>query len=262
MAQDHRLQPQRLELKYLVEETVAQRLRDHVRCHLELDSYAAGSPDHAYPIHSIYLDSDDLRTHHATVNGTRNRFKLRVRFYDDAPDTPVFFEIKARADDCVLKQRCGVRREAASLLLAGQLPEPEQLFSDAARHLVTLQKFIHLAQGLNARPRLHNCYRREAWVSAHDNSIRVTFDRDIRAEPFLGHRLNTAMHRPIRLFRGMVVLELKFTARYPNWFKQMAERFNLMRSASAKYSSAVELMGEQCFTAKYSLASPGKRGDE
>ncbi len=247
MPQDHRLQPQRFELKYLIAEELSSLMRDFLSCYLELDEYVAGKPDFSYPVHSVYLDSDDLKTCHASVNGTRNRFKLRMRYYDDEPHTPVFFEVKTRYDNCIHKQRCAVRRSAVPLLLAGQLPEPEHLLSNEPRHLASLQHFNFLVHQLNARPKAHNHYLREAWVSPCDNSIRVTFDRNVRIEPWFGPRPVVEFKRPFRLFREFTVLELKFTTRFPNWFKEMVERFELMQFSSAKYAEGVIEAGEQRF---------------
>lgn len=243
MPQDHRLPQQRFELKYLISEGITGRLRDFVKGYLEVDDYGAGQPNFSYPVHSLYLDSDDLSLHHAGVNGTRNRFKLRLRYYDDNPHTPVFFEIKRRADNCILKQRCGVRREAIALLLAGQLPEPEHLLSREPRHLVTIQRFNLLLNQLGARPKLHNQYLREAWVSPHDNSVRLTFDRQICAEPFFHPQAVMEMKQPVRVYAEFVVLELKFTTRFPNWFEELVRRFNLMQFSSAKYCEGVEVLG-------------------
>ena len=113
--QDHRLQPQRFELKYLVREEITGAMRDFVSCHLELDDYSAGQRNNSYTIHSVYLDSDGLHTHWATRNGDKNRFKLRLRYYNDNPKSPVFFEIKQRVDSSILKLRCPVRREPQAL---------------------------------------------------------------------------------------------------------------------------------------------------
>ena len=247
MAQDHRLQPQRFELKYLIEESIALPLRDFLSCHLELDEFGRRYPSLSYPVHSLYLDSDDLATHQASINGTKNRFKLRLRYYDDRPDTPVFFEVKARVNDCILKRRCGVRRPAVALLLAGQLPDPEHLFSREPRHWAALERFNYLLHQLNARPKAHNRYQREAWVSPHDNSIRITFDRQIQLEPWFRPEAVIAMKQPALVAPEFVVLEVKFTARYPNWFEEMVRHFNLMRYASAKYSQGVLLWGEHRF---------------
>jgi hypothetical protein len=243
MPQDHRLPQQRFELKYLIEEAMTQRIRDFVTSYLEVDDYGARLPNYSYPVHSLYLDSDDLSIHHAGVNGTRNRFKLRLRYYDAKPNTPVFFEVKRRADNSILKQRCGVRREAIPLLLAGQLPEPEDLLSAEPRHMVTMHRFNLLMGVLGAKPKLHNHYMREAWVSAHDNSVRLTFDRHICAEPFFHPQAVIEMKQPERVFPEFVVLELKFTTRFPDWFRELVRRFDLMQFSSAKYCEGVEVLG-------------------
>jgi SPX domain protein involved in polyphosphate accumulation len=243
MPQDHRLPQQRFELKYLIKEDGTSHIRDFVSSYLEPDDYGVGKLNQSYSVHSLYLDSDDLKTHQASINGTRNRFKLRLRYYDDRPDTPVFFEVKARVDNCIVKQRCGVRRGAIPLFLAGYLPEPEPPPSHEPRHLVTMQRFNLLLHQIRARPKLHNNYLREAWVSPHDNSVRLTFDRQIRAERFFHARPVVEMHRPAHVFPEFVVLELKFTTRFPNWFKELVRTFNLMQFSSAKYCEGVETLG-------------------
>jgi hypothetical protein len=45
----------------------------------------------------------------------------------------------------------------------------------------------------------------------------------------------------------VVVLELKFTGRFPNWFNTLVSRFNLMRAAAMKYSGGVARVGEEYF---------------
>lgn len=247
MTQDHRLQQQRFELKYLVPESLTSCIRDFVSSHLELDEFGISRPGRAYPVHSIYLDSEDLQTHHAYISGTKNRYKLRLRYYDDKPDSPVFFEIKGRVDNCIRKSRCGVRREVVRDVLAGQLPSRAGFITREPRHFEALERFILLMQSINARPKAHNHYLREAWVSAHDNSVRVTFDRQIQIEPYFKDEPDTAMRSPVFVYSPVVVMELKFTTRFPNWFTGMVERFNLMQGSSAKYCGGVMLLGEHRF---------------
>ena len=222
-------------------------MRDFIAAYLEPDEYGIGRPNLSYSVHSLYLDSDDLKTHSASINGSKNRFKLRLRYYDDKPNTPVFFEVKARVDNSILKQRCGVRRDAVPLLIAGQLPQHEHLLSKEPRHLVALQRFNLLLHQLNARPKAHNHYLREAWVSPNDNSVRVTFDREIFIEPCFRAIPVVQMYHPVRVFPEFIVLELKFTTRFPNWFKEMVRVFNLMQFSSAKYSEGVIFLGEHRF---------------
>lgn len=233
----------RFELKYTITESLALRLRDFVSCHHELDEHASGRSNLSYPVHTLYLDSDDLKTHQATVDGIRNRFKLRLRYYDEEPDNPVFFEVKARANSCIVKHRCVARRHAVPTLASGQLAGPDDLVSDDGFAQAAMQRFGHLVRQIDARPRVHVRYLREAWASPSDRSLRVTFDRDIRVAPCFSATPCVAMINPKRIFPELVVLEIKFTTRFPSWLSDMVRLFDLTRSAAAKYSTGVVALG-------------------
>lgn len=256
-----RLQLQRLELKYIISEEKALAIRDFVQAYLELDEYSANKPNNSYRIHSLYLDSDELTTYWETINGNKNRFKLRLRYYDDQSSSPVFFEIKRRMNEAILKQRGGVRRQAVDWLLAGHLPEPSHVLSDNPKQLVALQRFSLLMQRINASPKAHVTYFREAWVSTRDNSIRVTMDRNVYCSPQFAATLGTNMASPVKPFGHRVILELKFTGRYPNWFRDLTEKFSLVRGAAAKYADGVALIGAEQFTRR-SVARTRAERDE
>ncbi len=242
--QKNSLQFQRFELKYVIEEQLALGIRDCVRSYLDLDEHGATQPDFSYPIHSIYLDSPDLKLYHATINGDKNRYKLRLRFYENRPGAPVYFEIKQRMNNSIAKQRCRVRADAVRSLLAGQLPEPDHLASHEPRELVALQRFCHLMNELQARPRTHVAYRREAWISRQDNSVRVTLDRQIQTEPHPAPTPPARMMNPVPVFGEQVVLEIKFTGRFPDWFKELVRIFQLTQRSAAKYADGVTRLGE------------------
>src|SRR5262245_33363082 len=167
MARD-RMQKQRFELKYFVTEETALMVRDFVRSYLDFDEYSVGKPNYSYPVHSLYLDSDDLQLYWETINGNKNRYKLRLRYYSTQPDAPVFFEIKRRVNNCIMKQRGGVRQDAVATLLRGHLPQMEHLVSKAPNHLTALQNFCHLSNSILAKPKVHIFYMREAYVSDDD----------------------------------------------------------------------------------------------
>jgi hypothetical protein len=78
MARD-RMQKQRFELKYLISEDTALMVRDFVKSYLDFDEYSVGKPNYSYPVHSLYLDSDALQLYWETINGNKNRYKLRLR---------------------------------------------------------------------------------------------------------------------------------------------------------------------------------------
>jgi hypothetical protein len=241
MAAD-RMQQQRFELKYLITEEMALRVRDFVRCYIGMDEYSVGKPNYAYPVHSIYLDSDDLKLYWETINGNKNRYKLRLRYYDASPKSPVFFEIKRRMNNCILKQRGGVRQSSVPYLLAGHLATDEHLLSKAPKQMIALQRFCELSDRLHAKPKVHIFYMREAYVS-DDDQARVTLDRNVYGEEHLTPTVTTDMTNPVMSFENLVILELKFTNRFPNWFRELVRIAGVMQCGAAKYVESIQGLG-------------------
>jgi hypothetical protein len=242
-----RLQTQRFELKYRVPESTARAVREFVRCHLAPDPFAADPCAPSYPVHSLYLDSDGLELLQSTINGDRNRFKLRVRFYAGAPESPVYLEIKRRIDRCIHKQRAQVRRECVAALLEGEPPGLSHLAKTDGRHFTALRNFCALQRRLGAGPRAHVAYDREAWVNPTDNAVRVTMDRHVQCELQRSAALSATFTAPVTVFAGEVVLELKFTNRFPAWFRHLVEAHNLTLDSAAKYVDGVAAIGPREF---------------
>ena len=241
-----RMQRQRFEMKYILGEERALQVREFVQSYLSIDENGIGKPHLSYPVHSLYLDSDHLATYWATVNGDKNRFKLRMRFYNSDPTSPVFLEIKRRVDNCILKQRGGVRKEAVPLLLAGQLPGPEHLLSRDGKQLVAVQRFCELMESIQATPKVHVAYLREAWVDPESDRVRVTFDREVQGEYEPLPRFCTRFREePVNPFRNQVILEIKFTNRFPDWANALVERFDLWRTGAAKYCECIDLIDQR-----------------
>ncbi|MFO1496971.1 MAG: polyphosphate polymerase domain-containing protein [Verrucomicrobiota bacterium] len=245
---EDRLQLSRLELKYTIREEVALQVREFVRSYLEIDEYGATRPNLSYPVHSLYLDSDDLVLYWNTINGNKNRYKLRLRFYESRSSAPVYFEIKRRMNNAILKQRGGVRREAVDWILGGHLPEPTHLLSNDPKQLAALQRFSQLLNQHHCKPKAHIVYQREAWISPHNNSVRLTMDRDVMCDPDPTTRLATSLLNPVCVFGKSVILELKFTGRFPDWFGELVRIFNLVQGPAAKYADGVALCGENKFS--------------
>src|SRR2546429_3760526 len=122
---DH-MQRNRFELKYVIDERTASGVRDFIRPYLVRDRFARAELGWTYPIYSVYLDSPGLRLFQGTVEGHANRFKLRARYYDERPESPVFLEIKRHANDVVFKKRAGIRRESVERLLGAAAPQPRR----------------------------------------------------------------------------------------------------------------------------------------
>ena len=237
----HKMQSSRFELKYVIQERTARAIRDFLRSYLVTDEHADPGNRNQYPVHSVYLDNNNYALYCSTTHGHKNRFKLRARFYNERPNSPVFFEIKARHTDVILKQRAAVRHHSVEGLLAGHWPKPDSLAAGAENDFGSLQRFTSLQSMLNAGGKVLVSYMREAYVTPNDNSVRVTFDRELQTAIYRGVFSMSAMAvRPVCL-EG-VVLEIKFTDAFPVWLREMVRVFDLERRPFAKYVTCVDAL--------------------
>jgi hypothetical protein len=233
----HRMQRNRFEYKYLIDERCAHEVRNFARSYLVHDENARPEMKWAYPTHSVYLDGPGLPLYTATVQGHMNRYKLRVRYYREVDSDPVFFEIKRRVNDIILKDRALVKRDRALRILAGECPRitdlirPNDLDAWSA-----LRRFCAMRDNIAAMPRVYVSYLREAWVKTDDDNVRLTFDRNLCGGKFDGtFKVKRDVYPPPLLPGSPCVLELKFTDRFPFWFREMARALNLERRNNAKY---------------------------
>jgi hypothetical protein len=130
------------------------------------------------------------------------------------------------------------------------------LISNQPKQMLALQNFCRLMTNVQARPKTHIFYMREAWISPHDNSVRVTLDRSVLADAEPTSRLTTSMDRPQLLFKNLVILELKFTNRFPDWFRDLVRTFGVMQCGAAKYADGVVALGEESLSRAFAFDVP------
>lgn len=236
------MQACRYEFKYLVPHETAERIRDFISVYLEPDEFTDPLTGRGYPVHSLYLDSQDLKLCRQTLQGEKNRFKLRIRFYDDRPESPVFFEIKRRVSDVILKQRAAVWRSAVADILAGGLPTMSMLVKASEKSARAVKDFHDLARSINAVPSAYTSYIRAAYEPPTDNRYRVTFDSELKAGAFRDHLGIGDLDRWAKPKIDGTVVELKFTDRRPNWMNEVVQRFSLKRISVPKYVECVNLV--------------------
>jgi SPX domain protein involved in polyphosphate accumulation len=235
----------RYERKFLVAERAAEAVRRFVATHLVPDEHmAALGPDgpDGYRVCSLYLDSPRLGLYRQSRDGIKNRYKLRIRYYDEAATAPAYLEIKKRTTETVHKLRAVVPKPAAERLLAGShLSHADLLASGDAPHRA-LEEFCRCCERLSAVGVAFVSYRREAYVSQSAESVRVTLDRQV-----VGHAYNAGCglaapdecSAPVA--RG-VVLELKYNGRAPRWMHDLVTSFSLQRRSFPKYVHCVDAL--------------------
>lgn len=229
------LQSSRFELKYVIPESCARAIRDFGRSYLVPDRFAVNLPNHEYDVCSLYLDSPDMVLCRATQQGMRNRFKLRIRYYDERPQSPAWFEIKSRQDGIILKQRTPVKKGSVRRLLHRHQPSPLDMLKPDGRAFGSLQRFCGLSKTIGANACVFVSYRREAYVAPDNNSLRVTFDRHIKGARYRNEPCPTNRNGWVKAAVPGVVLEIKFTNRFPDWLAELVRAFDLERCSVAKY---------------------------
>ena len=209
----------RYEVKYLISESKAAAIAQFIKPYVRLDRYCKLQPSGSYPIASLYLDTKNLQLCRQSMQGCKNRFKLRIRSYSDEADYPCFFEIKRRINNIIVKSRSQVVPRSAVPLISGTFRIPQ---SSNGEQQVLVQ-FLFYTTGINAKPVVRTRYKRQAFEGILDNTTRITFDRDISCNVTSSHDLGLDGQGWCKLRLNGVVLEIKFTGRYPIWVGQTVE---------------------------------------
>lgn len=229
----------RYEMKYLTSEAKAAAIERFVSDYLPIDHYSKLQPSGCYPIVSLYLDSPDLMLCRESLTGILNRFKLRIRSYSDDLSYPRFCEIKRRANTVIIKSRSRVKTQDLATILSGRYMPPQK---DNLKDIEALKQFLLYYNSINAGPVILVRYMRKAFEGTSDNRVRVTFDKNLcfntstTAEVLLSgggwQKNNVSLHG--------VILEIKFTGRFPAWLNRMTRYFGLRQRSMSKYTTSVK----------------------
>ena len=241
---------ERLELKYLIDEFTADRLRRDIEPFCRPDPHNDGPDVRArrgglgYGICSLYLDSPGLGLFWAKERGDPERLKLRVRTYRGSPIAVL--ELKRKISDIISKTRTSVDRAQVAPIASGRMPEPSNPEVDRF-----LNDFALTSMQTGAQPTLHVRYDREAYSSRVDTYARVTFDRRIEVQrthdwaldPGSDGWLSFDDFRRVDQRDRTVVLELKCQSFVPWWITNLIRTHALKRQAFSKYGIGIYLTG-------------------
>lgn len=235
---------QRFEAKYLVTEPLADAIKQYVAPYMTVDRHARNGC--GYPILSLYLDNPGMNLFWSSVLGEKNRFKLRIRSYDGDPETPLFFEIKRRVNQVILKQRANMRRSVLMPFFKNQFIAEEHFLSDDPKQRNAFLNFRNLMERINGEPRAMVYYEREAFASSMEEPVRVTFDRNLAT---LDYRHEDPAYWNFgphwKRIDIPTILEIKFTGRFPGWIQRMVRHFNLRLDSFSKYVVCADTLHQE-----------------
>jgi len=244
---------QRFECKYIVDPLTVARMRSYLEPFVRADSFARDCPGGRYRVSSLYLDSPDLALYQQTHAGEKDRFKLRVRTYDDDPSHPAFVEVKRKVNRVVHKRRVGLDRDDAQALLMRRDPTTILRRLSGTR-LADAEYFAHHLERISARPAIRVQYMREAYEATGNEPVRVTLDTELKHAVTLNDDLGHTTGEWIDTSVSGMIVEIKFTERYPWWVKEFIRAFQLRQQSVPKYILSVDHALRRRVTSEVSLA--------
>ncbi len=231
----------RFEYKYKVPNEHLDSLRERVTPFLKIDPFANREGKKEYIVRSIYLDNLRLSSYFEKIEGLPYRNKFRIRGYnEETARNTVFLEIKRKHLNNIAKTRVPLSYNNLSDVLNRQNGRINVEVADD-KLIRNIQSFLYYYYRNRLQPVILIVYNREAFSGRFDNSLRLTFDKNIRSifmpefdDLFLDeHHFTPAM-------KNYFVLEFKFFDTVPLWFKQIVNDFNLARSAISKYTICID----------------------
>lgn len=236
---------ERYELKYMIPHSMIGAISDYLSVYCSLDKYSENSEDGFYSINNLYFDTPNFLFLKKRLDGSENRFNMRIRSYNSISGSPCFFEIKQKSFGVVRKYRAAVFDENWKNLFKAPGYEMDNIINEHNRSNVSL--FYRTAYSYQAEPKVLTCYRRKAYISDVDEYARATFDCDLRYQPMEEYTLipdemqmvsydNAAVFDP----ECNVILELKCYASFvPMWMLDMIRYFDLQKTGFSKYATGI-----------------------
>ena len=195
----------------------------------------------AYPprtVNNLYLDTPNLNSFNANLEGVADREKVRLRWYGTQEATSSTSHLQPLTSNPTLELKYkrnllgGKKQQVLACELDWQRPY--------AHILATIQQTAdpEWQQWLTAasQPTLINYYRREYYVTV-DGAIRATLDYQ-QVVYDQRHVLRPNLHHPSRI-PDLLVIELKTTPAHIERLQWAIGRFPIPRSRNSKYVNGV-----------------------
>lgn len=233
----------RYELKYLIDEELAERIRDDISGICRLDPHVAIG-ENTYLVNNLYFDTIDLRFYYDTKFHKLPRFKARARFYGEQFTDHIWTELKYKQGNVVWKIREKLTKDEWQNYFT------MQMFRDFQQEIQAgLGDFRDTVYWFDAKPTISVRYRREPYVSLLDNYARITFDRQLSYR-YPVESLELAFEESDLIYYddpattradiSGVILEIKVETLLPHWVVNLIRKFNLVQRPFSKYCYSID----------------------
>lgn len=215
----------RYELKYLLSEEQYCLLKERLKDYIKPDEYKEST------VCSLYYDTPQKVLIRRSLERPAYKEKLRLRSYGVAKgDTKVFVELKKKYGGIVYKRRVGMKCDEAEKYLNGK--EKAKKTNQITDEIDYFLKFYG-----NVEPSMLLFYERTAFVGCEDESLRITFDKNILyRENDLSLKKGVYGTRIIE--EGQVLMELKVSHSIPLWLVHILNELKIYKTSFSKYGTA------------------------
>lgn len=214
----------RVEKKYLLSREQYVALTTRLSAYMHPDAYGK------HTISNLYFDTEDDLLIRRSIEKPVYKEKLRLRSYGIPDlDSKVFLEIKKKYDGIVYKRRIEMKLwEAKAYIDKKEMPERQgQILSE-------IDYVLHYYEGLY--PKVYLAYDRVAWAGNEDDSLRVTFDENIRSR-WYDVALELGDYGEKLLDDDMILMEIKVPGAFPMWMARMLDQLQIYPTSFSKYGS-------------------------
>lgn len=232
----------RYEYKYIIPNSKLNKLREMISPFVEVDKFAEASSQNQYSVRSIYFDTSNFDFYYEKIEGIKNRKKVRLRGYNDEDmSNIVFLEIKRKYDIPIMKFRAPVRfGEALEMFKLNKINGQILLDQGLSKSDENAKRFFYQMYSKNLRPVVLVVYEREAYHSKFDHTVRITFDKNLRASayPTLNDLYSEKGMKSV--LNDKFILEVKFNKHFPGWLNPVISQLELRKQSASKYCMSID----------------------
>ncbi|MBQ7245415.1 MAG: polyphosphate polymerase domain-containing protein [Firmicutes bacterium] len=198
-------------------------------------------------IRNIYYDTPDYRLIRRSLEKPSYKEKIRLRSYGSpTEDTVVFLELKKKFDKVVYKRRVELKERDAEKYMAGELglEELKERIAEVSNPQIAKEIDYFKNYYKNLKPMVYLSYDRCAYFSEEDESLRITFDKNIR---WRGNdvRLTSEEGGEDLLAEGESLMEIKTATALPIWLVEVLNQAKARPASFSKYGKAYGTIAEK-----------------
>ncbi|MCI1930163.1 MAG: polyphosphate polymerase domain-containing protein [Clostridia bacterium] len=231
----------RWEEKFIITKQQYDEVLKRISPFMENDEY---SGDSFYPIFSIYYDtvSDNVALYSSEKPNYYYKEKLRLRSYGKVENdsSRIFIEIKKKIDGVGSKRRVYLPYSKAMKFLDDRkIPDSanytqKQIMKEIAYYLDTNEVY----------PKVFIACERKALFAKNDNSLRITFDRNV-----VGRRTNVDFHKSAYgrslIDNDTYIMEVKMNSAIPFWLSKILNGLYIHSRSFSKFGTEFKLYSKE-----------------